>query len=95
MELKGVQKSVRLTPRDFEAISVYRGEGFNEKLHNLLEDYLLRHDQLVQDWNLLQAAIVDKRTELKQVQSRLRATREVNARLGPLVDALVELLPSE
>ncbi len=91
-ETKSVQKSVRMTPRVYKCVDEYRGDGFNEKLANLVTDYLERRDVLVADWNRLQAAINDKRTELMAVQTRLRKTREVEARLAPLVNALLDLL---
>ncbi len=91
-ETKSVQKSVRMTPRVYKCVDEYRGDGFNEKLANLVTDYLNRRDELRTDWERLQAAINDKRTELTAVQNRLRKTREVDARLTPLVTALLDLL---
>ncbi len=91
-ETKSVQKSVRMTPRVYKCVDEYRGDGFNEKLANLVTDYLNRRDELRTDWERLQAAVNDKHTELKAVQDRLRKTREVEARLTPLVNALLDLL---
>lgn len=91
-ETKSVQKSVRMTTRTYTAVEGYRGEGFNEKLANLIEDYLDRRDQLVADWERLQAAVNDKHAELKEVQTRVRKVRDVDARFKPLVDALLDLL---
>ncbi len=91
-ETKSVQKSVRMTPRVYKCVDEYRGDGFNEKLANLVSDYLERRDVMVADWNRLQAAVNDKNAELKAVQTRLRKTREVEARLAPLVTALLDLL---
>lgn len=91
-ELKSVQKSVRLRPRIYQKIDEYRGDGFNEKLDNLVSDYIDKHDDLVRDWSLLQAAISDKRAELRNVQEHLRRVRNVDVRFGPLVDTLLELM---
>lgn len=91
-ELKSVQKSVRLRPRIYQKIDEYRGDGFNEKLDNLVSDYIDKHDDLVRDWSLLQASISDKRAELRNVQEHLRRVRNVDVRFGPLVDTLLELM---
>ncbi len=91
-ETKSVQKSVRMTPRVYKAVEDYRGQGFNEKLANLVGDYLDRRDELRADWERLQAVVNDTNAELKAVQDRLRKTREVDARFKPLVAALLDLL---
>ncbi len=91
-ETKSVQKSVRMTPRVYKCVDEYRGDGFNEKLANLIGDYLDRRDELRTDWERLQAAVNDKHAELKAVQDRLRKTHEVDARFKPLVVALLDLL---
>lgn len=91
-ETKSVSKSVRMTPRVHKAIEDYRGEGFNEKLANLVTDFLDHRDELQQDWERLNAAVADKHTELKQVQARLRKVRDIETRLQPLVDAVLDLI---
>ncbi len=91
-ETKSVQKSVRMTPRVYKCVDEYRGDGFNEKLANLVTDYLERRDVMVADWNRLQAAVNDKNAELKAVQNRFRKISEVDARFKPLVSALLDLL---
>lgn len=95
METKSVMKSVRLTPTTAKAIDEYRGDGFNESLGNLVNDYLHKHDELVRDWEMLQAAITDKRLELRAIQRRVQQARDVEQRLTPLINAVVALLPSE
>lgn len=95
METKSVMKSVRLTPRTAQAISEYRGDGFNDSLANLVDDYLHKHDELVRDWEMLQAAITDKRLELRAIQRRVQQARDVDQRLTPLINAVLALLPSE
>ncbi len=92
METKSIQKSVRMTPRIYKAIEGYRGDGFNDKLASLVTDYLDRRDELAADWNRLQAAVTDKHQELKAVQDHLRKLRTVDARLEPLVEALLDLV---
>ncbi len=95
-EVKSVQKSIRMTPRVYKCVDEYRrGEGFNEKLANLVTDYLEHRDELRADWERLQAAVNDKHAELKAVQDKLRKVREVDARLAPLVTALLDLLGEE
>ena len=90
--MKNIQKSVRLTEHVYNAIDGYRGDGFNEKLANLVTDYLERREQLQQDWNMLQAQVGDKRTEMMAIQTRVAKYREIDRRLAPLVDSLTDLL---
>lgn len=92
VEMKSVQKSVRLTPSVYKMINEYRGDGFNEKVCNLVEDFIEKHDILVNDWNMLQAAISDKRAELRTIQQRVQRVREVDKRFSGLVDSLSLLL---
>lgn len=92
-ELKSVQKSVRLTEKVYKAIDGYRGTGFNEKLGNLVEDFLYQRDGLVRDWNMLQAQISDKRVELRQIRGQVEKVRNVDVRMAALVDAILTLLP--
>lgn len=91
-EYKSVSKSIRITPRVHKFIEDYRGEGFNEKLANLVNDYLNHRDELQADWERLNAAVNDKHQELKDVQARLRKIRDMDARLKPLVDAILDLI---
>lgn len=90
--MKNVQKSVRLSDRVVKYVEGYRGANFSEKLENLILDAEERHDDLVLDWNRLQAAINDKRDELRRIQSRVRKIREVDTRLAPLSDAVLQLI---
>lgn len=92
-ETKSIQRSVRMTPRVYKAVENYeRGEGFNEKFANMVSDFMDRREQLVADWNRLQAAVADKHQELKDVQARLRKVREIEARLTPLINAVLDLI---
>ena len=76
----------------YRYIDGYRGDNFNERLENLVLDHEERAEELRRDWQLLEAAIGDKRLELRQVQDRLRKVRNVDACFGPLVDALQQLI---
>lgn len=91
-ELKSNRKTVRLTDKVYRYIEGYRGDNFNERLENLVLDHEERAEELRRDWQLLEAAIGDKRQELRQVQDRLRRVRNVDVRFGPLVEALQQLL---
>ena len=86
------QKCVRLSDRVVKYIENYRGANFSEKLENLVLDMEERREVLVQDWNLLQAQISDKHREMAAVQERARKLREVDKRLGPLADSLLDLM---
>lgn len=90
--MKSIQKSVRLTPRVYKIVDEYRGEGFNEKYCNMVLDFAERREQLVLDWNNLQAAIADKRQELQAIKQHVKSAYEVDRRFSALVSALAELL---
>ena len=51
-----------------------------------------RRDELVQDWNQLQAQISDKHREMVMIQDRVKKLREADRRLGPLVESLLDLM---
>ena len=51
-----------------------------------------RRDELVQDWNQLQAQISDKHHEMVMIQDRVKKLREADRRLGPLVESLLDLM---
>lgn len=91
-EFKSVSKSVRLTPTVYKCIEDYRGDGFNEKLANLVNDFLNHRDDLQADWERLNAAVNDKHRELKDIQGRIRKIRELEPKLTPLVNALLDLI---
>lgn len=86
------QKCVRLSDRVTKYIEQYRGANFSEKLENLVLDMEERRDELVQDWNQLQAQISDKHHEMVMIQDRVKKLREADRRLGPLVESLLDLM---
>lgn len=86
------QKCVRLSDRVVKYIEQYRGDNFSEKLENLVLDMEERRDELVQDWECLQAQISDKHHEMVMIQDRVKKLREVDRRLGPLADSLLDLM---
>ena len=90
--VKRNQKCVRLTDRVTKYIEGYRGSNFSEKLENLVLDMEERREQLVQDWERLQAQVSDKHREMLQIQERVRKLRDLDRRLGPLADVLLDLL---
>lgn len=86
------QKCVRLTDRVTKYIENYRGDNFSEKLENLVLDMEERREQLVQDWDRLQAQISDKHHEMVLIQDRVKKLREVDRRLQPLAESLLDLM---
>ena len=86
------QKCVRLSDRAVKYIEQYRGVNFSEKLENLVLDMEERREQLVQDWDGLQAQITDKHHELRMIQDRVKQLREVDKRLQPFVESLLDLM---
>lgn len=90
--MKNIQKSVRLTEKTTKYIENYRGSNFSEKLENLVYDHQERHDRLVEDWNLLNAQIQDKRSEIARLTDEIRKLRTLDQRLNPLVNALLDIL---
>ena len=90
--VKRNQKCVRLSDRVTKYIEDYRGDNFSEKLENLVLDMEERREQLAQDWDRLQAQIADKHHEMTVIQDRVRKLREVDKRLRPLADSLLDLM---
>ena len=88
-------KTVRLDDRVIKYIEAYRGDNFSDKLRNYVLEHEERRDQIVDDWNRLQAQVSDKHEEMKMLQDRVRRLREVDARLKPLVDAVLLECKSE
>lgn len=76
-------------------IEAYRGDNFSEKLENLVLDMEEKHEQLALDWNRLQAQISDKHAEMREIQEHVRRMRSLDARLGPMLQELLALLPKE
>lgn len=92
--MKNNQKCVRLSDRVLKYIEGYRGDNFSEKLENYVLDTEERRDQLVLDWNRLQAEIQDKRRDLETLRSRIGKLSEVDRRFAALTAALLELVDS-
>ena len=86
------QKCVRLSDRAVKYIEQYRGANFSEKLENLVLDMEERREQLIQDWDRLQAQITDKHHEMRKIQDRVKQLREVDKRFQPFVDSLLDLM---
>ena len=92
--MKNNQKCVRISDRVLKYIDGYRGDNFSEKLENYVLDTEERREQLVLDWNRLQAEIQDKRRDLDTLRSRIRRLSEVDCRFAALTTALLELVDS-
>lgn len=92
--MKNNQKCVRLSDKVVKYIDSYRGDNFSEKLENYILDTEERREQLVLDWNQLQAMVNDKRQELETVRSKIRKISQVDQRFQSLVMALLELVDS-
>ena len=92
--MKNNQKCVRLSDRVLKYIDGYRGDNFSEKLENYVLDTEERREQLVLDWNRLQAEIQDKRRDLDTLRSRIRKLSEVDRRFAALTATLLELVDS-
>ena len=88
------QKCVRLSDRVAKYIESYRGENFSQKLENYVLDTEERREQLVMDWERLNAEIQDKRQELARVRSKMQKVSETDRRFETLVTALLELVDS-
>lgn len=88
------QKCVRLSDRVAKYIQSYRGENFSQKLENYVLDTEERREQLVMDWERLNAEIQDKRQELSRLRSKLQKVSEIDKRFSTLVAGLLELVDS-
>lgn len=92
MQKKVVQKSVRLTMTTYEAIEGFQGEGFNNKLENLVMEYLSERDRIKRELFLLQSEIDSKHQELRYIQKKVAAARDVDVSFFSLVDAMTVFL---
>lgn len=90
--MKSNQKCVRLSDRVVKYIDGYRGENFSQKLENYVLDTEERREQLVLDWERLNAEIQDKRRDLAAVRSRIMKASQVDQRFQVLTAALLELM---
>ena len=86
------QKCVRLSDRVAKYIEGYRGENFSQKLENYVLDTEERREQLVLDWERLNAEIQDKRRELEKLRVKVRRAGDVDLRFSALVSSLLELM---
>lgn len=92
--MKSNQKCVRLSDRVLKYIEGYRGENFSQKLENYVLDTEERREQMVLDWERLNAQILDKRRDLETLRSRIQKISEVDRRFASLTAALLELVDS-
>lgn len=81
-----------MTDAVFAAIDGYEGEGFNNKLENLVMGYLKDRVRMEQEAQRLHELIDMKHEELKRVQNQVRAACEVESRFRPLVVAVSAFL---
>lgn len=92
MELKSIAKSVRLKPSAYAAVEAYRGDGFNEKLCNLIDGYIQERPQLESQRGILMQEIESQRQELRQLKERVQQMRMLNSRLDALDSMLSALV---
>lgn len=92
--MKSNQKCVRLSDRVLKYIEGYRGGNFSQKLENYVLDTEERREQMVLDWERLNAQIQDKRRDLETLRSRIQKISEVDRRFASLTAALLELVDS-
>lgn len=86
--MKPVQKSVRLSEEAVRYIEAYPGDNFSAKLENIVLDVDRRRSELAG----LVKQLSSKRDELRALTDRIRGYRTVDARLLPLVNALLGVL---
>lgn len=86
--MKPVQKCVRLSEEAARYIEAYPGDNFSSKLENLVLDIERRRSDLVE----LEKQLSSKRSELRRLTHKICGYRTVDARLAPLVDALLGVL---
>lgn len=86
-----VQKCVRMSDRVVQYIEQYRGDNFSEKLENYILDTEERREQLVQDWDRLQAEIGQKRRQLRSIRDRVEKISRAEQRMQPFVNCLLDI----
>lgn len=85
------QKCVRMSDRVVQYIEQYRGDNFSEKLENYILDTEERREQLVQDWDRLQAEIGQKRRQLRSIRDRVEKISRAEQRMQPFVNCLLDI----
>ncbi len=90
--MKNNMKSVRMTNEVMAAVEGYKGNGFNEKFENLVNDFIHGREKMQREIELMYAQIADKRMEMRSVQQRCQRMREVEPRLTALVNSVVALM---
>lgn len=90
--VKTNQKCVRFSDKVVKYIEGYRGENFSQKLENYVLDTEERREQMVLEWERLNAEIQDKRRELERIRVKVRRVGDVDLRFSALVSDLLELL---
>lgn len=95
MEKKAVQKSIRVSQRTADYIQNYRGDNFSDKIECMAYDMSQRHEQMVLDWERLNAQCVDLRAEAARLRERIMKLRTLGARFDPFFAALIDLIGKE
>lgn len=85
------QKCVRMSDKVVRYIEQYRGDNFSEKLENYILDTEERREQLVQDWDRLQAEIGQKRRQLRSIRERVEKISRAEQRMQPFVNCLLDI----
>ena len=88
---KANQKCVRMSDKVVRYIEQYRGDNFSEKLENYILDTEERREQLVQDWDRLQAEISQKRQQLRSIRDRVEKISRAEQRMQPFVNCLLDI----
>lgn len=90
--MKNVQKSIRMSDDVFEAVNAYRGEGFNEKLQNLVTDFIHSREDMEKYIVELQHKIAIEQKKIRSLQNAYAKYVDLDYRVKPVISAITDIL---
>ncbi len=90
--MKNVQKSIRMSDDVFEAVNEYRGEGFNEKLQNLVTDFIHSREDMEKYIVELQHKIAIEQKKIRSLQNAYAKYVDLDYRVKPVISAITDIL---
>lgn len=73
--MKNINKSIRLDQKTFDYIIQYRGNGFNEKLQNIVDDHIGKEDSIKKRIEQLEELLDKRRMMLYELNRKMDNSR--------------------
>ena len=96
---KSINKSVRLTPKVYNYIESYQGNGFNEKFENIILEAMELEEERKKRIQVLDGMIADKlddyntlRDKIKDLDKFLLVAVKANSMIKQLDDVVKEIV---